>query len=213
MPANHPVFVMAYDTALGRYTESREPMCMTRWQSSGLGHAAGQLCGHAVVKTIGDTELCQHHYNRAAEWQHAELRRQSADDDADGWHVETRRWDAVASEITYYVRRSSDGLIKIGTTVAFRTRLGDLRAEHGELQVLATHVGDRSCEQSMHARFRKLRVEGEWFRPGRPLWAWILEVRGHQEYLPADSLFRGTLPYAEVARLSRLRPRPVRQAS
>lgn len=62
----------------------------------------------------------------------------------------------------YYARRA-DGLIKIGVTYSIKRRLANLKPEHGPLELLGSHVGGVALEMQMHQKFRRLRVEGEWF--------------------------------------------------
>lgn len=187
-----PPRVMVFDETLGEYVEQRKVVCLARWATDGLHYRARQLCGDVAVRFIGDAGFCQHHYNRAMEWHHEMTRR---DLEAEGGtHAESRDWDATGWEVVYYLRRT-DGCIKIGYTVSFPRRLSQLKGEHGELQVLATHTGDRACESNKHREFAATRVDGEWFRPTPELWSWILTVRRHQ---PPDTLYPVTLPVADL---------------
>jgi hypothetical protein len=120
------------------------------------------------------------------------------EDEDYGWSFEARQWDADTAEVVYYLLRESDGLIKIGTSTRFRERLSDLRAEHGALRLLLTHRGDHDCEDQMHYRFKDLRIHGEWFRPGKPLMGWILEVRRRQDKIVPSGLLPGTVALSEV---------------
>jgi len=187
---------MIFDEALGEYVETRKTVCLARWATAGLHHREGQLCGDRALRFIGDAGFCDHHYERALEWHRTQTLR---DLEAEGGsHAESRNWDATGWEMVYYLRRA-DGCIKIGYTVSFPRRLSQLRCEFGELQVLATHVGDRDCESGTHRRFARTRVDGEWFRPSPELWEWILTVRRHQ---PSDTLYPVTLTIADIKRLS-----------
>jgi hypothetical protein len=160
------------------------------------GDSTGSLCGEEVTRRLGGAGFCEYHYDRAMYDRRAIFRQEDEDY---GWSFEARQWDADAAEIVYYLLRESDGLIKIGTSAVFRQRLGDLRAEHGTLRLLLTHRGDRVCEQGMHMKFRDLRVTGEWFHPGKPLMAWILEARRRQETIVPPGLLPGTVALSEVA--------------
>ena len=194
-----PPRVMVFDETLGEYVETKKTVCLARWAADGLHYRKGQLCGDTAVRFIGDTGFCGHHYERALKWHHAQSLR---DLEAEGGHhAESREWDATGWEMVYYLRRA-DGCIKIGHTVSLPRRLSQLRGEFGELQVLATHAGDRACENGMHGRFAESRADGEWFRPSPELWEWILTVRRHQ---PSDTLYPVTLPIADVERLSIVR--------
>jgi Meiotically Up-regulated Gene 113 (MUG113) protein len=153
-------------------------------------------CGRPVFKWLAQVPLCSRHYDRAIERARLVLcREQDADD---RFFYGPREWEASAAAIVYYVQRS-DSLIKIGTSATFRSRLSALRAEHGTLQVLLTHRGDRKTEQAIHRKFRNLRAEGEFFRPGKPLLTWIVKVRQRQ---PEATLLPGTLPMAELEALA-----------
>jgi hypothetical protein len=74
-----------------------------------------------------------------------------------------------------YFIRSSNGPIKIGTTIRLSTRLKQLVAEHGEgLEVLAVTEGSYEAESELHRRFSHLRVVNEWFEPGDDLMGFII---------------------------------------
>lgn len=66
----------------------------------------------------------------------------------------------------YFVRRA-DGLIKVGTTTDFRTRLASLAKGHGPLYVLRLINGGPKRERSLHQLFRHYHEYGEWFRSER----------------------------------------------
>lgn len=83
--------------------------------------------------------------------------------------------DKDPETVVYFVQRT-DGRIKIGTTWWLASRMRDLTAEHGELQVLATIPGGPPLEGALHRRFRRARVEGEWFRPHKVLREFIAEL-------------------------------------
>lgn len=114
-------------------------------------------------------------------------------------HARAVSLEASGPNIVYYIRRESDGLIKIGTSGNFRRRLPQLRAEHGALRILATHRGGREREQDTHKRFAGQHVIGEWFRPEEPLLSWIVEVR--QSRKNRQTVLPGTVPIAEVEAL------------
>lgn len=73
------------------------------------------------------------------------------------------------SSVVYYVRRDSDGLIKIGTSRTLAKRLATLKRESGSLRLIATVGGAHREENALHRQFAELRAEGEWFRPELPL--------------------------------------------
>ena len=190
MQATTPSPVIAvWDHAVNGYVRAAARVCVA-------GDSAGSLCGEEVFRRLGGAGFCAHHYDRAMYDRRAIFRQEDEDYN---WLYEAQQWDADAAEVVYYLLRESDGLIKIGTSTRFRVRLGELRAEHGTLRVLLTHRGDRICESGMHLRFRDLRVGGgEWFRPGKPLMAWILEVRRRQEKIKPPGLLPGTVTLGEI---------------
>lgn len=209
-----PLPVLAvWDETADDWTAAPSDICVARWASSTSGHPAGSICGDPGSRKVGDVWLCDHHFERALDWRWEDFLRERAADIESGWSFEARQWDADAAEVVYYLLRESDGLIKIGTSGVFRTRLSALRCEHGPLRILATHRGDRAGEQNMHARFKDLRVDGEWFRPDRALVTWILEIRKRQAKIQPPTLISGTVALSEVEELAKAaRRRPKRVA-
>jgi hypothetical protein len=63
------------------------------------------------------------------------------------------------------------------------------------MQVLLTHRGDRKVEEAMHRKFESLCVSGEFFRPGKPLLAWIVRIRKRQ--IPGTEL-KGTITIGDL---------------
>lgn len=188
-----PPVIAVWDPAAGGYVRASARVCVA-------GDSTGSLCGEEVFRRIGDAGFCVHHYDRVMYDRRAIF--QQEDEDY-GWSFEARRWDADAAEVVYYLQRESDRLIKIGTSACFRSRLGDLRREHGPLRLLATHRGDYYCEKGMHRRFVDLHVIGEWFRPEAPLAAWILEVRTRQAKIKPPGLLPGTVALSDVTALAK----------
>lgn len=89
-----------------------------------------------------------------------------------------------ASSRVYFVRRSSDGRIKIGYSSNVDGRIkaiaSELRSMTGArvlLDVLATIPGRSREEADLHDRFSHLRRHGEWFDPGPDLLALIASIR------------------------------------
>lgn len=72
----------------------------------------------------------------------------------------------------YFLRRS-DGLIKIGYTANFESRLRSLTKAHGVLEILRVLNGDRFRERELHGRFVQHNEFGEWFRDSPELRAAI----------------------------------------
>jgi hypothetical protein len=164
-----------------------EVTCTARWATGNGAHQAGDLCGQPATETIGDVDLCPHHFRRALDWfykrrielpkehqrEHEESLRQAA---------EARRLAAEARSIVYYLHRPADGLIKIGTSTNHKARFSVLRAEYGELHLLLAYAGGRAEEAEAHRRFAAARAAGEWFRPELPLLLEILRIRRARGY-------------------------------
>lgn len=68
----------------------------------------------------------------------------------------------------YFLRRA-DGLIKIGFSNTFATRLATLTKSHGPLEVLRLINGDRRRERSVQSRLKRHHEYGEWFRDSEEL--------------------------------------------
>lgn len=156
----------------------------------GLGYT---VCGEPAFKWLSRVPLCQRHYSDATHA--ASVAIQSDEAVWESIMHGSRDWDADAAEVVYYVRRLSDGLIKIGTSGLFRKRFSDLQGEHGPMQILLTHRGGRKTEDQMHREFESLWVTGEFFQPGKTLLAWIVKIRKRQ--LPGTEL-GGTVPLGDI---------------
>jgi hypothetical protein len=64
----------------------------------------------------------------------------------------------------YFVQSVEGGLVKIGFTRKLQERIGTLnRMGAAALSFLGSLAGDRELEQSLHERFARARVRGEWF--------------------------------------------------
>lgn len=84
------------------------------------------------------------------------------------------REDAQMLDYTlYFVRRGSDGAIKIGITTDLRRRIAGLRSQHGSMTVLATVEGARTREKLAHLVFADVRLDGEFFQPTPELLSFI----------------------------------------
>jgi hypothetical protein len=194
MQTTPPPVIAVWDTSASRYTQASIGVCVA------TGDFPGSLCGEEVFRRIGGAGLCAEHYDRALYDRRAIFQKEDAEY---GWSFEARKWDADAAEVVYYLLRESDGLIKIGFSSSLGQRLSVLRWEHGALRLLLTHRGDRESEHGMHVKFAGLRVHGEWFTPGKPLWCWILEVRARQAKMKPPSLAPGTVALSEVTALAK----------
>lgn len=79
----------------------------------------------------------------------------------------------------YFVRRYSDGAIKIGWTSDVVRRLTELRKLNEEPVVLIALIpGDKTSERSLHARFSDERLDpnNEWFRQSDRLREFIASI-------------------------------------
>lgn len=164
----------------------RDPFCVAVWATGRLpDRARDELCHRPAVEKVGHVWLCAHHadqqhrvhlhhrdgwearFNQRVE-EEVQLRLLRREEEAE---QERWRWSVV-----YYLRRA-DGLIKIGTSCRFEARLATLTREYGQLEVLATHQGDRKAERVHHNRFRSAHVGGEWFQPVPELLAHIEAIQ------------------------------------
>lgn len=150
-----PPAVVVYDPAAGKYKLPDGPVCTARWATSNAGHREGDLCARPATREIGDIDLCEHHWDRAIKDHHERWTCLAYDADAARYRLaaayerereldekcRARAEVLAARAVVYYVRRASDGMIKIGTTVHFKARMKALVNEHGELQILMTHPG------------------------------------------------------------------------
>lgn len=81
----------------------------------------------------------------------------------------------LAPENIYFIS-DEDGYIKIGFARNVQSRLETLQtASRQELRVVATIPGSLSDEKSLHHKFAKDHVRGEWFRPSHELKQYIKE--------------------------------------
>lgn len=64
----------------------------------------------------------------------------------------------------YFIVSPATRTVKIGVAIDTRRRLRELQTGNADqLELRAVIAGDRSVEASLHARFRKYYVRGEWF--------------------------------------------------
>jgi HSP20 family molecular chaperone IbpA len=180
--------------------------CAARWATTNASHREGDLCGGPATETIGDVDLCPHHFQRALEWFYrrkielpGQVQREVSAARLRAAHQ--ARLDAEACSIVYAIHRPADSLIKIGTTTRYRKRVTDLRAEHGELRLFLAMPGGYKEETEIHGRFTALWVEGEWFQPERPLLWWILRMRGAHSY--PETRLPKAVPLREIRGLMR----------
>jgi hypothetical protein len=78
----------------------------------------------------------------------------------------------------YFIRCGAKGPIKIGFSASNPLgRLGSMQtAHHVSLTLVACMEGTGADEKELHARFKHLRLRGEWFRPQPDLVAFIRDA-------------------------------------
>lgn len=208
----HPPILMIFDRRRGEYVAATGTRCTAEWASAGDGHLGGQICGRPATRELADIWACDHHYKRMVKWineqgirNHEVSMREMRE-----WYAEQMRLDrertgqqieldakrvhaeeAARSEysVVYYVQRTSDGIIKIGTSRGLAMRMDTLTSRYGPLRLLAVHGGTRVEEHEIHGLFNDLLAEGrEWFRPALPLLEHIDGVRKRYEILPDPEL-------------------------
>lgn len=204
MTVDRPNLLAIWDVSLGAYKPTPEPLCVVT-----VGESA-ELCGRSVHRRIGGAGFCESHYLAAAKWRDElppKIRERNATDAhqhelaeigriaAHRLVIEKRRRDL---NIIYYLRRG-DGLIKIGTSHNFGSRLSRLRKEYGDLQILLTHSGGYERERELHGKFAELGVGGEWFLARKRLTNWIKKCRLNPEYA---TQVRGTVDMGVIRALA-----------
>lgn len=89
-------------------------------------------------------------------------------------HEERKR---ARTRQVYFLKRYTDGAIKIGVSYRPEGRASDMRMKFKtHVELLATLPGDVREEQILHARFVAERFEGEWFKPSERLLDFIAAV-------------------------------------
>ncbi len=79
----------------------------------------------------------------------------------------------MTTSTLYFLRRESDGAIKIGITTSLGRRVADLRRLHGALTILGTVEGAATREKLAHLIFADVRLDGEFFRVTPDLTAFL----------------------------------------
>lgn len=107
------------------------------------------------------------------------------------------------ASVVYFVTPIRSRRVKIGTSTNFNARLKALQAtNHIPLSVLLLLPGDSVLEGTLHHRFKKSRVRGEWFTLSDEIKTFIGENGG--QWLPPSGSYtkrnraahRGTSPAA-----------------
>lgn len=209
----HPPLIALFDGARGTYSIAEGVTCVARWASTGGRHGKGDLCGDEATVTVAGVDLCPHHADRLQNWRFFEYPEEHVRQKTDRVREADRDYEAAVREseahreevdatvsLVYYIRRASDGAVKIGTTRSFDRRMATLRGLFGELQVLLTESGTAKNERLRHRQFAAYRIgRTEWFVPAKALLAWIESRRG--DYGMRRSQRPGVMPMADLHRL------------
>jgi hypothetical protein len=191
-----------YDRAAGDYVTLEGKFCTARWATTGARHVEGEICGDPDTEKIGDFYLCEYHRDRLYGW---EVKRKlwgikeirDAQIAADKERIQAAEAERSRYSLVYYLRRESDGLIKIGSSRRAQGRLSSLKTDYGPLLLLATHGGGLLEEREAQYRYDEFLAEGkEWFRPGARLLRHILRVRTRYEVYAGSRL-----PVAEIGQI------------
>lgn len=76
--------------------------------------------------------------------------------------------------VVYFVRRESDGAIKVGFTSDLPRRLHELQKRTMcSIELIGTFPGDKRHELICHEKFRRLSIGREWFHPGDDIVDWF----------------------------------------
>ncbi len=75
----------------------------------------------------------------------------------------------------YFIKDSSNGLVKIGKSVTPHKRLKILQiGSSNKLQLVKIVKGGMYLEQILHRYFKSIRIQGEWFKPDYELKQFLL---------------------------------------
>lgn len=114
--------------------------------------------------------------------------------------------------LVYFMRRDSDGFIKIGSSFAPEQRRIEIeRAVGCRVELLSFRHGGIEAERELHRQFLRNRADGEWFRPcaellaiAKPSRRGIVaradgrELKRMTVYLPADLAKRLAIHCADI---------------
>lgn len=86
----------------------------------------------------------------------------------------------------YFIRRKSDGMIKIGFSTDASRRIGEFSGGAGMYEMLGTIDGDKAAEGALHQRFMQHHHAGEWFRPHADILKFASDIRKPQPRKPKE---------------------------
>lgn len=106
-----------------------------------------------------------------------------------------------------YFLRHETGLIKIGTTINYKSRLSDLIRQYGDLELLGLMEGSYEKEGELHSMFSHLRntdtLDGtEWFAHGDDLILYIETNANLDPSVRSDDWMRTDLTTVKVPPLA-----------
>lgn len=182
------------------YRRMREWMNTRDQRDEAAAARTAQRIHENQMRLDRDRSEAQREDDRITAAQRAGLLRQEAKLQRELDRERVRAEEAARAEASrvYFVRRESDGLIKIGTSRTLAARMVSLKRDHGALQMLAATGGAHREETAMHRQFAELRVEGEWFRPELPLLEHVYTLMKECPLDPAP----GLPPIAELRQIS-----------
>lgn len=196
----HRAVLMEYDPARGEYVTKEDRFCVVRWETRGDGHAGDDICGAEAVRGAPGLDVCEYHLERLRQWgfwevpaeenekarqemirSQRDLRREVARQERE--REQLRLAEQARYSVVYFIRRVSDGAVKIGTTRHFESRMATHRRDHGAIELLLTLAGDHKLEHEMHGRFDLYRQpRSEWFAPANQLLHWVWRQRSSRTY-------------------------------
>lgn len=121
--------------------------------------ANGIPCGTEVADPYGAILLCVHHLAEAVSMVKDALSVPISTPESNARYarrVAARQQTMLDQSVVYYVRIGK--VIKIGTTINLKQRLGDFRLDASDGELLATEPGNRVLEQRRHKQFAHLRI-------------------------------------------------------
>lgn len=105
----------------------------------------------------------------------------------------------------YFIQAGEGGPIKIGWAYNPSARMSELQIGNPvDLRIIGAVYGDGELESELHRKFRRLKLRGEWFRPGRSLMTYIAYKNKWVDVVDLVRVELGTGRHAVVDRVSRV---------